>query len=40
MKDKKIIFVSALVAIFLLTVGLTYAYFSLTISGNDLAVLM
>ena len=37
MKDKKFIFASILVAVFLLTVGLTYAYFSLTISGNDVA---
>ena len=37
MKDKKLIFASVLVAVFLLTVGLTYAYFSLTVSGNDVA---
>ena len=37
MKDKKFLFVSMLVAVFLLTVGLTYAYFSLTVSGNDVA---
>ena len=37
MKDKKFMFVSMLVAVFLLTVGLTYAYFSLTVSGNDVA---
>ncbi len=37
MKDKKFIFSSILVATFLLTVGLTYAYFSLTVSGNDVA---
>ena len=37
MKDKKIIFASVLIGIFLLTVGLTYAYFSLTVSGNDVA---
>ena len=37
MKDKKFIFASILVSIFLLTVGLTYAYFSLTVSGNDVA---
>ncbi len=37
MKDKKFIFASVLVAVFLLTVGLTYAYFSLTVSGNDVA---
>ena len=37
MKDKKLIFASVLVAVFLLTVGLTYSYFSLTVSGNDVA---
>ena len=37
MKDKKFLLISALVAVFLLTVGLTYAYFSQTISGNDVA---
>ena len=37
MKDKKFLFASVLVAVFLLSVGLTYAYFSLTISGNDVA---
>ena len=37
MKDKKFIFTSILVSAFLLTVGLTYAYFSLTVSGNDVA---
>ena len=37
MKDKKFIFVSILALVFLLTVGLTYAYFSLTVSGNDVA---
>ena len=37
MKDKKFIFTSILVSVFLLTVGLTYAYFSLTVSGNDVA---
>ena len=37
MKDKKFMFVSMLVAVFLLTVGLTYAYFNLTVSGNDVA---
>ena len=37
MKDKKFLFASVLVSVFLLTVGLTYAYFSLTISGNDIA---
>ena len=37
MKDKKFIFASVLIGIFLLTVGLTYAYFSLTVSGNDVA---
>ena len=37
MKDNKFIYASILVSVFLLTVGLTYAYFSLTISGNDVA---
>ena len=37
MKDKKFIFASILVSVFLLAVGLTYAYFSLTVSGNDVA---
>ena len=37
MKDKKFIFTSILVSMFLLTVGLTYAYFSLVVSGNDVA---
>ena len=37
MKDKKFLFACVLVAVFLFTVGLTYAYFSLTISGNDVA---
>ena len=37
MKDKKFLFASVLVAVFLLTMGLTYAYFSLTVSGNDVA---
>ena len=37
MKDKKFIYASILASVFLLTVGLTYAYFSLTISGNDVA---
>ena len=37
MKDKKFIYGSILVCVFLLTMGLTYAYFSLTVSGNDVA---
>ena len=37
MKDKKFLFASVMVAVFLLTMGLTYAYFSLTVSGNDVA---
>ena len=37
MKDKKFIYGSIIAVVFLLTVGLTYAYFSLTISGNDVA---
>ena len=37
MKDKKFLFASVLVSVFLLTLGLTYAYFSLTVSGNDVA---
>lgn len=35
MKDKKFIFTSWLLSVFLLTIVLTYVYFSLTISGND-----
>ena len=37
MKDRKLIYISILVAVFLLTIGLTYAYFSLIVSGNDVA---
>ena len=37
MKDKKFIYGSIFACIFLLTAGLTYAYFSLTIIGNDVA---
>ena len=37
MKDKKFIYGSIIAFTFLLTVGLTYAYFSLTVSGNDVA---
>lgn len=37
MKDKKIIYGSMLVFAFLLTVGLTYAYFSVGITGNETA---
>lgn len=37
MKDKKIIYGSMLVFVFLLTVGLTYAYFSGGITGNETA---
>lgn len=37
MKDKKIIYGSMLVFAFLLTVGLTYAYFSGGITGNETA---
>ena len=37
MKNKKFIFASVLVSVFLLTVGLTYAYFSGGITGNDVA---
>ena len=37
MKGKKFLFASVLAAVFLFTVGLTYAYFSLTVSGNDVA---
>ena len=37
MKDKKFIYGVLIVVVFLLTAGLTYAYFSLTISGNDVA---
>ena len=35
MKDKKFIFTSGLLSVFLLTIVLAYVYFSLTISGND-----
>ena len=35
MKDKKIFYGSMLVFVFLLTVGLTYAYFSIIVSGNE-----
>ena len=35
MKDKKFIFTSGLLSVFLLMIVLTYVYFSLTISGND-----
>ena len=34
MKDKKFIFTSGLLSVFLLMIVLTYVYFSLTISGN------
>ena len=37
MKDKRIIYGSILVSVFLLTVGLTYAYFSGGITGNETA---
>ena len=37
MKDRRFIYASILVSVFLLTVGLTYAYFSITASGNDVA---
>ena len=37
MKDKKFIYGSIIAVAFLLTAGLTYAYFSLTVSGNDVA---
>lgn len=37
MKDKKFIFTSGLLSVFLLTIVLTYVYFSLTISGNDVS---
>ena len=37
MKDKKFIYGVLIVVVFLLTAGLTYAYFSLTVSGNDVA---
>ncbi len=35
MKDKKILFGTALVLLLLLTTGLSYAYFSTNVSGND-----
>ena len=37
MKDKKFIYGSIIAVAFLLTASLTYAYFSLTVSGNDVA---
>ena len=37
MKDKKFIYGILIAVVFLLTVGITYAYFSLIISGNDVA---
>ena len=37
MKDKKFIYGNIIAVAFLLTAGLTYAYFSLTVSGNDVA---
>ena len=37
MKNKKLIYGIIIAVVFLLTAGLTYAYFSLTISGNDVA---
>ena len=37
MKDRRFIYASILVSMFLLTVELTYAYFSITASGNDVA---
>lgn len=37
MKDKRIIYGSILVSVFLLTVGLKYAYFSGGITGNETA---
>lgn len=37
MKDKKILLITLLLGVFLLTVGLTYAFFSQTITGNDVA---
>lgn len=37
MKDKKFFYGSIIAVAFLLTFGLTYAYFILTISGNDAA---
>lgn len=37
MKDKKFIFAIVLVAVFILSASLTYAYFKLTVSGNNVA---
>ena len=34
MKDKKILFITGIVLLFLMTVGMSYAYFSLSVSGN------
>lgn len=35
MKDRMFIYASIIAVVFLLTAGLTYVYFSLTVSGND-----
>ena len=37
MKDKKILLVVLLTSVFLIITGITYAYFSLVVSGNDVA---
>ena len=34
MKDKKILFITGIVLLFLMTVSMSYAYFSLSVSGN------
>ena len=34
MKDKKILFITGIVLLFLMTVGMSYAYFSASVSGN------
>ena len=34
MKDKKILFITGIILLFLMTVGMSYAYFSLSVSGN------
>ena len=37
MKDKKILYGMFLIFTFILVIGLTYAFFSQTITGNDIA---
>ena len=37
MKDKRILLAVLLTSVFLIITGITYAYFSLVVSGNDVA---